>query len=121
MKLMDTAGGVCAMLHAHSNVVTASLDSLDMHSPIFNSNLVSVHAQPTFSSAKSLEVEVTVVAEDVFSNNKQIAASAFLTFVSLDPQGKVQAMPEVDCLHMEAYSEAKQRYEYRKQRRKEGW
>ena len=35
MKLIDTAAGVAAVRHARSNVVTASIDRLDFHHPVF--------------------------------------------------------------------------------------
>ena len=35
MKLIDTASGVAAVRHARSNVVTASIDRLDFHHPVF--------------------------------------------------------------------------------------
>ncbi len=35
MKLIDTAAGVAAVRHARANAVTASIDRLDFHHPVF--------------------------------------------------------------------------------------
>ena len=35
MKLIDTAGAVAAVRHARTNCVTASIDRLDFHHPVF--------------------------------------------------------------------------------------
>ena len=69
MKMMDSAAGVAAQKHAHTNVVTARVDEL---------NFI-----------------VTVESEDLITGNKQIALTAFFTMVSLDENGKPSPVPKL--------------------------
>merc|ERR1711871_463074 len=88
LKLMDNCAGICAARHARTNIVTAVLDALDFRAPLFNGNLVHVRARPTFSSSRSLEIEVHVEAERLESGERYTAVHGFLTFVSLDKNGR---------------------------------
>ena len=40
MMLIDTAAGAAAIKHSRSNCVTASVDRLDFHNPVFIGDLV---------------------------------------------------------------------------------
>lgn len=40
MKLIDTAAAVVASRHAQSNTVTASIDRIDFHNPVFVGDLL---------------------------------------------------------------------------------
>jgi uncharacterized protein (TIGR00369 family) len=44
MKLIDTAAGVVAVRHCRTNVVTASIDRLDLLRPVYIGNLVTIKA-----------------------------------------------------------------------------
>jgi len=44
MKLMDNAGGVVAVRHAHSNVVTAKVEEISFLKPVRVGDMVLVHA-----------------------------------------------------------------------------
>ena len=63
MKLMDNACGVVAARHCGSNVVTVAVDSVDLISPVLVGDVLKVKARPTFTSSKSLEIEVSAIAE----------------------------------------------------------
>eukprot|EP00049_Salpingoeca_infusionum_P010292 m.174945 g.174945 ORF g.174945 m.174945 type:complete len:443 (-) comp14599_c0_seq3:564-1892(-) len=84
MKLMDTAAGVVAFRHCRSNVVTASLESMDFKVPAFNGSLVEVYAKPIFTSSRSMDIEVIVITQDSLSGSRDIATSSIFTFVALD-------------------------------------
>eukprot|EP00051_Salpingoeca_urceolata_P025038 m.444769 g.444769 ORF g.444769 m.444769 type:complete len:502 (+) comp20300_c2_seq4:135-1640(+) len=92
MKLMDNVAGITAARHCRSNVVTVSLDSMDFYQPVRNGNVVSLHARPTFTSKKSMEIEVEVYAEDLRHGRRLTNKSNFV-FVSLDETGKTQSIP----------------------------
>jgi uncharacterized protein (TIGR00369 family) len=93
MKLIDTAGGLVANRHTRSNVVTASIDRLDFHHPVFVGDLVTLKASLNFAGTTSMEVGVHVEAENVFTGEVRHTASAYLTFVSLDEKGKPKQIP----------------------------
>ncbi len=95
MKLIDTAGGIVANRHTRSNTVTASIDRLDFHYPVYVGDLVTFKASLNLTGRTSMEVGVRVEAENVFTGEVRHTASAYLTFVSLDAAGKPQPVPPV--------------------------
>ena len=64
MKLVDEAGGLAAMRHARSPVVTVAIDSMTFDEPIYVGNLVTLTAELTYIGRTSMEVRVSVAAED---------------------------------------------------------
>lgn len=88
MKLIDTAAGVAAARHARSNVVTASIDRLDFHHPAFVGNLLTLRASLNFVGRTSMEVGVRVETENLISGERRHTASAYLTYVALDREGR---------------------------------
>ncbi|NLE09046.1 MAG: acyl-CoA thioesterase [Dehalococcoidales bacterium] len=93
MKLIDTAGGLVANRHTRSNTVTASIDRLDFHFPVFVGDLVTFKACLNLTGITSMEVGVRVEAENVFTGEVRHTASAYLTFVALDKDGKPRPVP----------------------------
>ena len=63
MKLMDNACGVVAVRHCGTNVVTVSVDCVNLVSPVLLGDVLRVQARPTFTSSHSLEIQVSVIAE----------------------------------------------------------
>ena len=93
MKHIDSAAGVVALRHARSNVVTASIDRLDFHHPVFIGNLLTLQARINWVGQTSMEIEVRAEAEDPMSGEVRHVASAFLTFVALDADGRPASVP----------------------------
>lgn len=92
MKMIDDAAGVVAIRHARGNVVTASIDRLDFHAPVYVGNLVVLKASCNYVGRTSMEVGVRVEAEDLRSGEVRHTASAYLTFVSLDEDGRPRVL-----------------------------
>ncbi|MFC1962301.1 acyl-CoA thioesterase [Chloroflexota bacterium] len=93
MKLIDNAAGVTARRHARANVVTASIDRLDFHHPIFVGDLVTMKACLNTVGKSSMEVGVRVETENLTTGEVRHTASAYLTFVALDDTGKPTPAP----------------------------
>lgn len=93
MKLIDNAAGVVAIRHARGSCVTASLDRLDFHHPVFVGDLVILKASINMVGRTSIEVGVRVEAENVRTGVVRHTASAYLTFVALDETGKPRPVP----------------------------
>jgi uncharacterized protein (TIGR00369 family) len=93
MRLIDTAAGVAAARHARSNVVTVSIDRLDFHCPAFVGNLMIFRASLNFVGKTSMEVGVRVETENLISGARRHTASAYLTFVALDKEGRPLPVP----------------------------
>lgn len=95
MKLVDNTAGMAAAKHCGTNVVTASIDRLDFHSPVFVGDILRVHANLNFTGRTSMELGVRVEAENIMTGEIRHTASAYLTFVSLDKLGKPIEIPQV--------------------------
>ena len=93
MKLIDTAAAVVASRHARSNTVTASLDRLDFHHPVFVGDLLFLKASINMAGRTSMEVGVRVEAENFITGEVRHTSSAYLTFVALDESGRPKAVP----------------------------
>ena len=93
MKHIDTAAGVVAIRHARSNAVTASLDRLDFHHPVYVGDLLIVKACLNMVGTTSMEAGVRVEAENVRTGQIRHTASAYLTFVALDEDGRPRPVP----------------------------
>jgi uncharacterized protein (TIGR00369 family) len=93
MKLIDTAAGVAAVRHARSNVVTASIDRLDFHHPVFVGDLLTLRANLNFIGRTSMEIGVRVETENPMTGVRRHTASAYLTYVALDRDGRPMPLP----------------------------
>lgn len=94
MKLMDTAAGAVATKYARCNVVTARVDELQFHLPIFVGALVTLTATIAYVGKTSMEVIVTVDVEDLESDTEpKRALSSYFTMVALDRGGRPRQLP----------------------------
>ena len=93
MRLIDTAAGAVAVRHARSNVVTASIDRLDFIRPAFIGDLVTLKASLNYVGRTSVEIGVRVEAENLLTGDVRHTASAYLSFVALDRNGRPMEVP----------------------------
>lgn len=121
MKLIDTAAAVVATRHSRRNTVTASVDCLVFHNPIYIGELVFFKSSLNLVGKTSMEVGVRVEAENLMSGEVRHVVSAYLTFVALDKYGKPTAVPpllleteEEKRRNCEATERRKQRLEAKK-------
>ncbi|XP_010873975.2 cytosolic acyl coenzyme A thioester hydrolase isoform X2 [Esox lucius] len=122
MKLMDEVAGIVAARHCKTNIVTASVDAINFHRKIMKGCVVTVSGRATFTSNKSMEIEVFVDADPLIEAEKEKyrAVTAFFTYISLDKENKPLPIPalklegEEDQKHFE---EGKARYLQNKAKR----
>jgi uncharacterized protein (TIGR00369 family) len=93
MKYVDTAAGVVAIRHSRKIAVTASIDRLDFHHPVFVGDLLILKASINLVGRTSLEVGVRVEAENLLTGEVRHTASAYLTFVALNEKGSPAQIP----------------------------
>ncbi|MCD6487064.1 MAG: acyl-CoA thioesterase [Syntrophobacterales bacterium] len=93
IKLIDTIAGVVATKHARVNTVTASIDRLDFHHPVYVGNLLTLKASLDMVGRTSMEIGVRVESEDLITGKIRHTASAYLTFVALDKKGRPMLLP----------------------------
>jgi uncharacterized protein (TIGR00369 family) len=93
MKLIDTAAGAVAVRHSRSNAVTASIDRLAFHYPVFVGDFVTLRSSLNYVGRTSMEVGVRVESENLLTGEIHHTASAYLTFVALDRNGRPITLP----------------------------
>ena len=94
MEWIDICGAVAAQRHCRHAVVTASMDDLHFHASIRVGWIVTLRARVLAAFRSSMEVGVTVTAENPLSGEKHLTTSALLTFVALGQDGgKVEVPP----------------------------
>src|SRR4051812_36543911 len=87
MKLVDTAAGIAAMRHARSRCVTIEVDSMTFEAPVHVGDLLHLHARLNWTGRTSMEIEVTVEAENVLAGTRLRTSTAYLVYVALDGEG----------------------------------
>jgi acyl-CoA hydrolase len=95
MKMVDEAGGITAMRHAQRPCVTVAIDSMAFYSPVHVGELLSCEACVSFAGHTSLEVEVSVHAENPITGEVTHTNSAFVVYVAIDEDGKPTQVPEL--------------------------
>jgi acyl-CoA hydrolase len=93
MRLIDIVGGAVATRHARGNCVTASIDRLDFHSPVYPGDMVTFRASLNMVGKTSMEVGVKVITENLISGKVHHTASAYLTYVALDKDRRPKEVP----------------------------
>jgi len=122
MSDIDMLASISAARHCRLECVTASTDSVDFLSPITQQDSVCIESFVTWTGRSSMEVFVKIIAENLLSGERKIAATAFLTFVALDENWKPAQVPAVipeteeeKKLHETGKDRAQKRKEHRKQ------
>lgn len=96
MKIIDNTAGIVASRHTNAaNVVTASIDRLDFHSPVMVGDLLRVKAGINYIGRTSIEIGVRVEAENFITGEIRHTASAYLIFVSLDENRQIIEVPPI--------------------------
>src|ERR1019366_4703181 len=100
MHWIDLAGAMAAHRHSRNYVVTASVDHIDFLVPVRVGDLVILRSSVNRVFHTSMEVGVKVFVENYIADTAQHVASAYLTFVAIDPVGKhlkvAPVIPETD-------------------------
>ena len=116
MHWVDICAALCASKHNHRVCVTASVDKIDFRHPISLGDAVTLVASVNRVFNTSMEIGVKVFAESFKEGSKVHTNTAYLTFVSVDEEGKplkaIEAIPETED-EKRRYDEALQRRENR--------
>ena len=95
LKHIDMVAGIVAQRHSQSNAVTVSMDSVNFIKPVFVGNVLKLNARINYVHNSSMEIEVRAEAEDIVTGIKTITGTAFVTFVTLDKNGKPTHAPKL--------------------------
>lgn len=113
VKRIDETAGSVAQRHTRGNVVTASIDRVDFHSPVFIGDLLTMKASLNLVGRTSMEIGVRVESENLLTGEIRHTASAYLTYVAL---GENLKPTEVPPLIVEAEEEIRRNREAQKRR-----
>jgi acyl-CoA hydrolase len=95
MSYIDVVASISAQKHCRASIVTASMDSVDFLHPIRPTDAIHLESFVTYTGSSSMEVFVKIIAEHLITGESKVAATSFITFVSLDEKGKPKRVPEV--------------------------
>lgn len=84
MEWMDIAAAISAQRHSNRVCVTAAVDDLVFHQPIRLGEVVTLRASVNRAFGTSMEVGVSVIAENQLTGERKTANTAYLTFVAVD-------------------------------------
>ncbi len=93
MHLIDIAGAIACHRHTRSLLVTAAVDGLQFLHPIKVGDLIILKSRVSAVWTTSLEVEVEVFSEETLTGLRRMTSRAYLTFVSIDREGRRVAIP----------------------------
>lgn len=113
LSWVDIAAAICAQRHTLKSVVTASIDAMHFLAPIRLGWIVNIKASVNFASQTSCEIGVKITAENPLTHEYHHTASAYVTMVALDSNGRPTPIPPV-APHT---AEEKKRYEAALKRR----
>ena len=117
MKMMDNAAVICATRHCRTLSVTAFLEAINFISPVLNGEAVFITAELVFTSSRSMEIAIQVIAEGLWSGHRRITNTALFTFVSLGKDGRAVSVPPLEITteeEKERFEEGRRRYQHRK-------
>ncbi len=116
MHYIDLVGAMAAYRHARAHVVTASMDHIDFIAPVHVGDLLILKSSLNRAFRTSMEVGVKVWVEHTINGTMRHVASAYLTFVAVNPQGGRVRVPPLEPETVEE----KRRYDDAGRRREQG-
>ena len=123
MKFVDEVAGIVAHRHARRNVVTARLDRMDFHEPVFVGNALTLDARIAYTGRTSMEVVVDIKAENLDTGEVVHTGTAWLTMIALNERGRPVHVPGIEPESDEEkalHDLARRRYEARQEERRQG-
>jgi acyl-CoA hydrolase len=95
MHFIDLVGAMAAYRHSRTHVVTASMDHIDFIAPVHVGDLLILKSLLNRAFNTSMEVGVKVWVENTIAGTHRHVASAYLTFVAVDSQGRSVPVPKM--------------------------
>src|SRR5947209_16414234 len=95
MHFIDLAAAMAAHRHSRSYVVTASMDHIDFLAPVHVGDLLILKSSVNRAFHTSMEVGVKIFVENYINGTRRHVASAYLTFVAVDENGRRLPVPPI--------------------------
>ncbi len=122
MHFIDLVGAMAAYRHSRTHVVTASMDHIDFIAPVHVGDLLILKSRVNRAFNTSMEVGVKVWVENTIAGTHRHVASAYLTFVAIDSQGRRVPVPRLEPETEEErrhFEDAARRREHRERERRQ--
>lgn len=125
MHFIDLVAAMAASRHSRAHVVTASMEHIDFIAPVHVGDMVILKASVNRAFRTSMEVGVKAWAENAIAGSRHHIASAYLTFVAIDANGRRVPVPPLATESVEEtrrYEDAgrrRQRREQEKERKRQ--
>lgn len=94
MYWMDICAAISAQRHSGRVCVTASVDSVEFHSAIRQSEIVILESRVNRAFRTSMEIEINVHAENPREGTLRKCNRAYFTFVAIGGDGRPRVVPE---------------------------
>src|ERR1700730_15988343 len=117
LHFIDLVAALAAFRHARSHVVTASMEHIDFIGPVHVGDVVILKSSVNRAFNTSMEIGVKVWVENAIAATSRHVASAYLTFVAVDANGRRVPVPAVEpetAKEIRRYEDAGRRREQRK-------
>ena len=95
LSLMDKCASISSMRHAGIVCVTIAIDTVEFQSPVLLGEVVLIESWVNRAFGSSLEVEVTVKAENPLKKEQRQCNHAYFTFVAVDERGRPTPAPSI--------------------------
>lgn len=95
LAYIDEIAAIASMKHAKSEVVTASIDSVDFVSPAYVGEVLELDAMVTSTGRSSMEIYVRVMCKNLITSEERLTTESFVTMVAIGENGKPIEVPKV--------------------------
>jgi acyl-CoA hydrolase len=119
LALIDKCAAVAAMRHARTEVITAAVDSVVFLSGVKTGDILLLTGRLNAAFQSSMEAEVQVRSEDPLTGERRLTTTAFVTMVSVAPDGSPQRIPPLEATSAEERRRAREAAARREHRLRE--
>lgn len=95
LHLMDICAAISAQRHTNHVCVTASVDHVEFQSPIHEGEIVTLRSHVNRAFRTSMEVQISVWAENALKRTIRKCNKAFYTFVAVDDDNRPVQVPQI--------------------------
>lgn len=95
LAYIDEIAAIASMKHCKSQVVTASIDSVDFVSPAYIGEVLELEAIVSSTGRSSMEIYVRVMCKNLETGEERLTTESFVTMVAIDEDGKPIEVPPV--------------------------
>lgn len=93
LAFMDKTAAIAALRFCRQPVVTASTEQIDFRTPIALGDIIEAQARVIHTGRTSLIVRIDIWSEQPLSGERRRCTTGYYSFVSVDKDGKPQAIP----------------------------